>query len=252
MGGPGGGRGERAAGRGAAPVWRPGRAPGAVAFGAAVLALACCGAAPARAQISSQQVRQRYEKSTKGTSIDDFVRRLASKDPETRLEAVKSLGGTKDGKAVEYLIQALGDPDMRVKAKAVDMLGEMRATDATPVLIQYLFLRDTEGQMKQSILAALGKIGDPRAAQPIIEFLQRPLDAATRGTAIYALGDIGASASAGALRQIAHDDKNPTLRRLAEEALNKVQAHQAVMRNEAKAPTDTFLNAKDKEQPPQP
>src|SRR5262249_28233944 len=153
----------------------------------------------ASAQISGQQIRNRYDKNTKGASIDDYVKRLASDDPEKRLEAVKSLGASKDNKAVEYLIQALGDSDMRVQAKAVDMLGEMRATDATPVLIQSLFLRTTETQMKQRILASLGKIGDTRAARPIMEFLQRDLDQATRGTAIYALGAIGAPESVDAL-----------------------------------------------------
>ena len=185
-------------------------------------------ALPATAQISSQQVRQRYEKSTKGTSIEDFVKKLESDDADKRLEAVKSLGASKDNKAVEYLIQALGDTDVRVQAKAVDMLGELRATDATPVLIQHLFLRTTDAQMKQRLLASLGKIGDIRAARPIMEFLQRDLDPATRGTAIYALGDIGAPESADALSQIAQADQDATVRRLAGEALNKVQQHQAV------------------------
>jgi len=198
----------------------------------------------ARAQISSQQVRQRYDKSTKGTSIEDYIKKLESDDAEKRLEGVKSLGESKDPKATEYLIQALGDSDMRVQAKAVDMLGEMRATDATPVLIQYLFLRSTEAQMKQRILAALGKIGDPRAARPIIEFLQRDLDTATRGTAIFALGDIAAPESADTLSQLAEAEQDPTLRRLASDALNKVQHHQAAIRKEAKGPSENFLEPK--------
>ena len=201
-------------------------------------------ALPAAAQISSQQIRQRYEKNTKGTSIDDFVKKLESSDADKRLEGVKSLGATKDNKAVEYLIQALGDSDVRVQAKAVDMLGEMRATEATPVLIQHLFLRTTDAQMKQRLLASLGKIGDMRAARPIVEFLQRDLDPATRGTAIFALGDIGAPESADALLQISRADQDATVRRLASEALNKVQQHQAVREKEAKGPSETFLEPK--------
>jgi HEAT repeat protein len=204
-------------------------------------------ALPAAAQINSQQVRQRYEKSTKGTSIEDFVKKLESDDADKRLEGVKSLGASKDTKAVAYLIQALGDSDMRVQAKAVDMLGEMRATDATPVLIQHLFLRTTDAQMKQRLLAALGKIGDVRAARPIMEFLQRDLDAATRGTAIYALGDIGAPESADTLSQIAKADDDATVRRLAGDALSKVQQHQAIQQKELKGVPETFLEPK---QPP--
>src|SRR5512140_3324130 len=72
-------------------------------------------ALPAFAQISSQQVRQRYDKNTKGTSIEDFVKKLDSADAEKRLEGVKSLSESKDNKAIEYLIQATGDSDIRVQ-----------------------------------------------------------------------------------------------------------------------------------------
>ena len=201
-------------------------------------------AGTAAGQISSKQVRQRYDKNTKGASIDDYVKNLASDDPGKRLEAVKSLGASKDNKAVEYLIQAMGDADMRVQVKAIAMLGDMRATDATPVLVQSLFLRTTDANMKQLILASLGKIGDQRAAQPIIEFLHRDLDPAARGTAIFALGEIGAPEAVDALKQISQADQDQTVRRLASEAVGKVEQHQAVMRKEAKGPSTTFLDPK--------
>ena len=203
---------------------------------------------PASAQFNSQQMQQRYKKNTQGSSIDDYVKKLNSDDPAKRLEGVKLLGATHDPKVVEYLIQALGDSDVRVRAKSVEALGEMRAVDSTPVLIQHLFLRDTEPQMKRLILASLGQIGDPRSAKPIMEFLQRDLDQATRGTAIYALGDIGSADASQTLEQMSRDETDATLRRLAGEALNKVQHHQAVMQKEASRPTDTFL-PKDPEQP---
>jgi HEAT repeat protein len=198
-------------------------------------------AVSAGAQISANQVRDRYERNTKGSSIDDYVRRLNGTDPAERLEAVRSLGESKDSKAIEYLIQALGDSDMRIKAKAIDALGDMRATDATPVLIQQLFLRDSDVSVKRRILASLGKIGDVRSAKPIMEFLQRDLDADTRGTAIYALGDIGASESLEMLVEIEESDTNPTMRRLARQAVSKVNHHQAMLKTEAKQPLDTFL-----------
>src|SRR5439155_10565931 len=132
---------------------------------------------------------------------------------------VKSLSGSKDNKAIEYLIQATGDSDVRVQAKAISALGDLRANDATPVLIQYLSRRTVENNMKQLILAALGKIGDARAARPIMEFLQRDLDPATRGTAIFELGEIGAPESTDALSRIAQADEDQTVRRLANEAL---------------------------------
>lgn len=215
---------------------------------AAGAGVALIGLTPAAAQISSNQIRDRYEKNTKGSSIDDYVRKLNSDDPVKRLEGVKALTESKDNKAIEYLVQALGDDDMRVKAKAIDALGNLRATDATPVLIQHLFLRDTEPYVKQRILASLGKIGDARAAKPIMEFLQRDLDPATRGTAIYALGDIGSPEALEALAAIEKDESQPTLQRLARESTAKIKYHQAVLNTEAKQPLNTFL--KPDEQPP--
>ena len=203
---------------------------------------------PALAQVSGQQIRERYDKSTKGTSIDDFVKKLNSEDAEKRLEGVKSLSDSKDNKAIEYLIQATGDSDIRVQAKAIGALGDLRATDATPVLIQYLSRRTVENNLKQLILAALGKIGDARAARPIMEFLQRDLDPATRGTAIFALGEISAPESTDTLSKLAQSDDDQTVRRLANEALAKVQHHQAAMQKEVKGPSQTFLDPKE---PPQ-
>jgi HEAT repeat protein len=217
----------------------------------AALGLLVLSAGVATAQINSNQMRQRYDKHTKGTSIEDFVKQLSSDDPAKRLEGVKSLGASKDPKAIEYLIQALGDSDVRVQAKAIRMLGDMRANDATPVLVQYLFLRTTNDNMKQLILASLGKIGDARAAQPLAEFLQRDLDRATRGTAIFALGEIGAPESLKPLADIARTDTDPTLRRLASEAKSKVEAHQAVVKSQVKEPSETFLKPEGPQPAPQ-
>lgn len=198
-------------------------------------------AAAAEAQISASQIRQRYEKNTKGASIEDYVRRFNSKDADKRLEGIKSLSESKDERALEYLLQGLGDPDLRIKAKAIDALGNIRAAEATPVLIQHLFLRETAPLVKRRLLASLGKIGDSRAAGPIVEFLQRDLDPATRGTAIYALGEIGSEEALQPLSAIERSDPHPAIRRLAGEAINKVRYHQAALKTEAKEPRLTFL-----------
>ena len=146
-------------------------------------------------------MKQRYDKQTKGAGVEEWARKMNSDDPLERLEGVRSLSESTDPAAVPYLVQALGDGDMRVKAKAIDACGTARAADATPVLVQMLFLRGTSPEVEQRILAALGKIGDQRAASPIVEFLGRDLDHATRGTAIFALGDIADPATARVPRQ---------------------------------------------------
>jgi HEAT repeat protein len=219
-------------------------------FAAALLAIAAAAAAPAAAQISADSVRQRYDKQTKGSSVDEWARDVNSDDPLERLKGVKALSTSTDPAAVPYLVQCLGDPDMRVKAKAIDACGSVRAADATPVLIQQLFLRGTDAEVKQRILAALGKIGDQRAAKPIMEFLGRDLDHATRGTAIFALGDVGDPESIEFLENLERTEPHPTLKRLANEARAKVRYQQTVRNTEAQQPLNTFLRP-DPAAPPQ-
>lgn len=208
---------------------------------ACATALLVLGGRPARGQISTDQVRQRYDRQTKGSGVEEFAKQMDSDDPAERLKGVKSMSESTDPKAVDYLVQALGDSDMRIKAKAIDACGNLRATDATPVLVQQLFLRTTDPEVKQRILAALGKIGDARAAKPIQEFLGRDLDQATKGTAIYALGDIGDTDSIDFLQTIERTEPAPTIKRIAREADAKIRYQQAQRQTEAKQPLDTFL-----------
>jgi HEAT repeat protein len=174
-------------------------------------------------QLSGDRVRDRLNRQKKGVNIQEWVRRLKNDRPETRLEAVKSLGDSKDPKAIEHLVTATADVDIRVKIKAIDYLGTLKATDATPVLVQQLFLRDVGPGVKQKVLIALGKIGDPRGAEPILEFLKRNLDQQTKGTALFALREVGNDSVLPVLDSIARTEPSPPLRRLAAEAAEDIR-----------------------------
>jgi HEAT repeat protein len=154
------------------------------------------------------------------------VKTLRDPDPAKRLEAVKGLASSSDKKAVEYLIEATADADNRVKLKAIDSLGALRATDATPVLVQALYMRDSEPWLKQRILGALGKIGDNRAVRPIADYLARDTDSATLGTAIFALGEIGDKGAVSDLQPIADSGSDPRLKQLAQDAIGKITLKQ--------------------------
>ena len=169
-------------------------------------------------QLSGDRVRDRVNRQKKGGSITEWVRRLQNDRPETRLEAVKSLGDSKDPKAIEHIMSATADGDIRVKVKAIEYLGTLRATDATPVLIQQLFLRDTGAGVKQKILVALGKIGDPRGAEPIMEFLKRQLDMQTKAVALFALRDVGNDRLLTFLDTFSQREPSPKLQQLAADA----------------------------------
>lgn len=156
--------------------------------------------------------------------LDDAVHKFNSDDPESRIEAVRLFGELQsDAKALEYLLQAANDADMRVRIKGIDTLGNVKAKDATPILVQQMFLRDTEAAVKQHILAALGKIADPRAVQPLLDVVGQAGPTPLSCGAIYALGDIGDRGALPKLEALAKDSEDESVRRLAAEAVRKIK-----------------------------
>ncbi len=185
--------------------------------------------------------RKRYEQASKSSNIEGVERSLKSADANERLKGLNDLNSLEDDNAIDLLMQALGDRDMRVRAKAIDSCANLRASATTPVLIQQLFMADTTEPVKRRLLAALGKIGDVTAAKPIMDLLDQDLESATRGTAIFALGDLGAADSLPLLDDIAKEEKDRTLQRLALQAATKVRYAQTIRANEADQPLNTFL-----------
>ena len=170
------------------------------------------------------RLRDRYSKPQASAKLDDSLRKVKGEDLDARLEAIQNLGQlTSEKKAVDALLECATDPDMRIRIKAIDTLGNAQVKDATSLLVQQLFLRDTELATKQHILAALGKIGDPRATGPLLDFVARDIDPAVRGNAVFALGDIGDRAAVPPLETLAADGHDENLRRLAREAVRKIR-----------------------------
>ncbi len=162
-----------------------------------------------------------------GPDVDSLGGQMRDPDPAIRLEAVKALAAAnKDENAIQHLIDATADVDTRVRLKAIDCLGEARASAATPVLVQTLYLRDSAPWLKQRVLVALGKIGDPRAAKPIADFLERDDGPDIIGTAIFSLGEIGNEGSIPALQDVEQSTANDRLALLARDAIGKIQQRQ--------------------------
>jgi HEAT repeat protein len=173
-----------------------------------------------------QRLRDRYKSPQNSARLDEALRKVRSDDIDTRLEGVRLLGEQTDPKATDALLAAAADPDARVRVKAMDTLASLKTKEATPLLVQQLFMRDTDLATKQRVLACLAKIGDPRATQPIRDFLARDVDPGVRGNAIYALGEIGDPSALPTLQAIVDED-DETLRGLALEAIRRIHARPA-------------------------
>jgi len=114
-----------------------------------------------------------------------------------------------------------------------------------------LFLRSTEQIVKLHLVAELGRIGDAQGTLPIMQFMAEPQDERGRGTAIFALGEIGSEKATSLLNKIVADVRNPMIRRLLQEALRKIDGempveHQKQIASEqephAQVPTDQKLS----------
>lgn len=103
---------------------------------------------------------------------------LRSKDPKARENAAEELGRSKSRSAVKPLIAALNDPDEHVRMIVVRALGEIgdpRAADPLLKLLQVSLGRRSEWAYYIPYMAqALGKIGDRRAIEPLTDLLKHP------------------------------------------------------------------------------
>jgi HEAT repeats len=171
---------------------------------------------------SSPDLRNPYDRARDGGTVQDWAKLLDSPDPKQRMRGVDDLGQSADQHAVTYLLKALGDADLRIQARAIEYLGARRASDATPLLVQKLFLAGAPGPLRQRVLTSLGQIGDPSASRPILDFIAQEPDANVRGTGIYALGEIGDLMIRDDLRKLGETEKDPRLKQLVDEALAKI------------------------------
>jgi len=169
-------------------------------------------------------LRDRYEKPRQQQKLDESIRKFGEEDVQTRLEGVEGLGeNAEDAKAVDYLLRGAADPDLSVRVKSIDVIGDARVKAAVPLLVQQLFMRDTTLATKQHILASLGKIGDTHATKPVIDFVARDVEPSVRGSAVYALGEIGDPTAVPTLQRIAKDSPDEMLRGLALSAIRKIE-----------------------------
>ena len=202
----------------------------------------------------SKMMQQGGQKGQETKSPDqlkqDATKGMADADPRVRAEALDKLRNVNDPKAQEILIQGLTDPDIRVKIRAIDILGAQQATIAVPLMTQQLFLRETQPVVKLHLVAALGRIGDSRGTLPVVGYLKEAPDDSARGTAVFALGEIGDPHATDILVQTVTNDKNPTVRKLAQESLEKIDGELPTVHSEQQTaqsdsrliPTDQRLN----------
>jgi HEAT repeat protein len=167
--------------------------------------------------------------------IKDVKLGLKDADPNVRVSELEKLRSLQDPEVNQILINSMSDPDVRVKLKAIDILGAREANDAVSPMSSQLFLRSTEPIVRLHLVAALGRIGDAQGAVPIMQYLGEDQDERGRGTAVFALGEIGSDKAVPLLNAVVAQDQSAMVRRLAKEALQKVSGEMPTERSKTVA-----------------
>jgi len=167
-------------------------------------------------------ITARADKESTFKIVKDVKLGLKDADPNVRVQELNKLRDVQDPDADRLLIEYLADPDIRVKMKDLDLLGYRETNSAVEPISQMLFLRSTEPAVRLHAVAALGRIGDAQGALPIMQYLQEETDDQGRGTAVFALGEIGSDKATPVLIKLTDEDPSPMVRRLSKEALQKI------------------------------
>src|SRR5271155_4051831 len=184
-------------------------------------------------------VARNAQQETPFKGIKDVKLGLKEADPSVRVSELEKLRKLQDPEVNQILITSLSDPDVRVKIKAIDILGAREANDAVPPMSSMLFLRSTEPIVKLHLVAALGRIGDAQGTMPVMQYLGEDQDERGRGTAVFALGEIGSDKANPLLTEVVAQDQSPMVRRLAKEALQKIDGEMPTERSKTLASNTT-------------
>lgn len=146
---------------------------------------------------------------------------LQGADASARAEAIKFLGDQQYAPAVPLLAELVeeADPGTRfLAAKALGQIGD-EAEAAVPALL--FALRANDMYLRMATTGALIQIGQP-AVPGLIRALFDSNNAVRRASA-KALGKIGSERAINAL-QVAVKDQDPTVRKMCQEALDRLKA----------------------------
>ena len=121
-----------------------------------------------------------------------LIDEILSNDASARSKAVQSLTERPDREIIDALLDLVAtESELRADERAGWALGEIGGSYVVESLIPYLS-HERYGTRRGAILA-LGKIGDARATSALIDVLRGDDDSRARGSAAWALGQIGAA-----------------------------------------------------------
>lgn len=165
----------------------------------------------------------------RGARVGSLMRDLQQADDYQAYKAMRKISGL-GGSASARAASLLSSPQPYVRARAALLVGD--SGDRRHVAAVEALLRDPEASVRQAAATALGHLGAPEAAQPLLTLLQdaqQPLE--VRTAAARSLGLIAAPEAAPALIALLQSPSNPAevpLREAATVALGAIKSGPAV------------------------
>lgn len=132
------------------------------------------------ARVGGEQARRRIIK----TVANSFQHGMPSHEASKR--HVENLARFRDPEVVPEIARFLEHDDQRIRQQAIEALGALGHANATPALLEALD-EPTNGELRHFIAAAIGDIGDPRAADALADLM----DARAYGLRILAARALG-------------------------------------------------------------
>lgn len=105
-----------------------------------------------------------------------------------------------------------------------------REGDVSALIAELQKPRDSSGdELRAWIVRALGKMGDPRAVEPLARLVSEDLDETVAATAAWALGEIGGSVAISTLMH-AIEAQSDVVKAWAADGLGKLERYEAAPR----------------------
>lgn len=151
----------------------------------------------------------------------ELAKRLDDPSPAVKLASARALGAVGSTQTIiELLTERLTRSDVETRRAAVQALTWLEAGSAYHVLIEAL--GDSDAQVRQGAVAALGEMVDPRSLPAFRDRLLKDTDAGVRGEAAYRLGKFGDQTIVPALQLASARDQDAAVRRWASWALEQI------------------------------
>ncbi|WP_410319591.1 HEAT repeat domain-containing protein [Methanobrevibacter sp.] len=121
-------------------------------------------------------------------NFEEAINNLSNDDVKVRKEAIESLVGTTDEKAIEPLIKATTDDNAQIRFKAAEILGNMGDVAVDKLINEF---NNAEGKDKRFLAFALKETEDKKVIPYFVEALDDE-DFGVRKVAVRALGELQA------------------------------------------------------------